>query len=752
MARARYRLRRLNGQSVSPSAADAIPEVNAIATTQRRACPAAQMMSQNCPPDQSLEPLLAAQSVAIVGASQRPGSAGYTMVSEIKSGGFMGPVYPINPGYDEVLGLPCYATLNELPEPVDLVILGVKNSLLEGQLQLAADCGVRAAVIFASCYEEPRDDTPPLNTRLSEIARAHRMPICGGNGMGFFNLENGLRALAYPELSDLETGPITWLSHSGSAYTAMTHNKRGLKFNLAVSAGMELTTTVSDYMKYALGLESTGVIAMFLETVRDPVGFREALTLANARDIPVVVLKAGREALARELIIAHSGGLAGEDGAYEAVFREYGVTRVANLDEMVDTLELFAAGRSAAPGGLAAIHDSGGERAHLIDVAGEVNIPLAQISDETAGRMATVLDPGLPAVNPVDAWGTGYDYEAIFCECMRALIADPNTAALGFVVDLADYIHDAGQGYDRMAAQIFSETDKPVAVLSNLTSAIPEDSATLIRDAGVPLLEGTASGLTAFRALFDRRDFAALPPLTIPTPVSRAVRERWRNRLREDAPWDEHEGLALLRDYGIPAAGGKIAHSAADALGAADAIGWPVALKTAAPGVPHKSDVGGVSLGVDNPAELERAYKDLVERLGPPVLVQRMAPAGVELLVGVVRDAQFGPLVMAGAGGILVETFCERAFALPPLDRPRTERLLAGLTTNKLLAGIRGSAPSDTTAVINALVRLSVLATDLGDLIDGLDINPLIAGPDGCIAVDALVVPKATEEFRKANG
>ncbi len=687
--------------------------------------------------------MLAARSVAIVGASQRPGSTGHTIVAELKVGRFKGPIYPINPGYDEVQGLECYASLDQLPESVDLVILGVKNSLLESQLQLAAECEARAAVIFASCYEEPQDGVPPLSRRLADIAEAHAMPVCGGNGMGFFNLENGLRALAYPELADLELGPITWLSHSGSAYTAMTHNQRGLKFNLAVSAGMELATTVSDYMKYALELESTGAIAIFLETVRDPAGFREALEMANARDVPVVVLKTGREALARELVVAHSGGLAGEDGAYEAVFREYGVTRVATLDEMVDTLELLCAGRAAAPGGLAAIHDSGGERAHLIDIAAEVGVPLAQISKETVGRLAATLDPGLPAVNPVDAWGTGANFVAIFHECMRALLDDPDAAALAFVVDLADYVHDPGQGYDQMAADIFGNTDKPVAVLSNMPASIPEDSATLIRAAGVPLLEGTATGLKAFRSLFARRDFAALTPFTEPQPVSAEVRNRWRRRLSEATTWTEHEGLQLLRDYGIPVADSETAETTDAAVEAATRLGWPVVLKTAVPGAAHKSDVGGVITGLEGPDAFAAACDALIDRLGTPVLVQAMAPPGVELALGVVRDAQFGPLVMVATGGVLVEIVRDRAFALPPLDGPRAERLLNGLTARRLLAGVRGAAPADIGAVIDAMVRLSVLAADLGDLVDGVDINPLIAGSDGCVAVDTLVVPRS---------
>ncbi|MCP3998110.1 MAG: CoA-binding protein, partial [bacterium] len=266
--------------------------------------------------------MLEARSVAVVGASRRPGSAGETMVSELQIGGFTGPIYPVNPGYDEVLGLRCYPSLAELPEPADLVILGVKNALLESQLELAGENGARAAVIFASCVEETAHICPPpgepnvgpppgepreqpLAKRLAALAEAHSIALCGGNGMGFLNLDRNLRALAFPERDDLRPGPITWLSHSGAVFTALLHNQRGLRFNLAVSSGMELTATVADYLRYSLGLESTRLVAMFLETVRDPEGFRRALRLANRRDVPVVVLKIGKQARARELVVAH---------------------------------------------------------------------------------------------------------------------------------------------------------------------------------------------------------------------------------------------------------------------------------------------------------------------------------------------------------------------------------------------------------------------------------------------------------------
>ena len=690
----------------------------------------------------SLDAMLDARSVAVVGASRRPGSVGATMVSELQTGGFTGPIYPVNPGYDEVRGLPCYPSLAELPEPVDLVVLGVKNALLERQLEVAGECGARAAVIFASCVDEEPQDVP-LAKRLAAIADTHGIALCGGSGMGFVNLGTGLRALAFSERDDLQAGPITWLSHSGSVFTALLHNRRGLRFNLAVSSGMEINTTAADYLRYALELESTRLVAMFLETVRDPDGFREALAMANARDVPVVALKIGKEARGQALVVAHSGALAGADGAYEALFREYGVIRVASLDEMADTLELLATGRRARAGGLSAIHDSGGERVHLIDVAAEVGTPLAEISDATKDRMAAVLEPGLPAVNPVDAWGTGRDSEAVNRECMRALLADEDTAALAFVQDLADELDEDESSVADMARQIFGETDKPFAVLSNLPCAIPEASATAVRAAGIPLLEGTASGLAAFRNLFALAAFTALPeraenPAEVVAPE---IRERWRTRLADADAWTEAEGLALLSDYGIATARSEVADNATDALEIAERLGWPVVLKTAE-NISHKSDQQGVVVGLEDAAGLEAAYSDLENRLGPNVLVQEMAPAGVELALGIVRDPQFGPLVMLAAGGVLVEVLEDRAFALPPLDSHRAERLLDELSINKLLVGVRGAEPADRAAIVNVAVRLSVLATDLGDLLEGLDVNPLIAHPAGCMAVDALVVPR----------
>ncbi len=685
--------------------------------------------------------MLEARSVAVVGASARPDSFGLTMMVQLVEGGFDGAVYPVNPRYEEVMGHACLPSLAEVPEPVDLAILGVANAMLEEQLRAAAAMGARSAVIFASCYEAPVDRAPSLGERLAAIARDAGMSLCGGNGMGFINLDRRLRACGFSEPLDREPGGIAFITHSGSAFSALLHNDRGLRFNVAISSGLELVTTTADYLAHALELDTTRVAALFIETVRDPGGFRRALDRAAERDVPVVALKVGRTAGAQEMVTAHSGALAGEDGAFEALVDAHGVLRVRTLDELADTLELFSAGRRAGPGGLAAIHDSGGERAHLIDVADEVGVPLARISEDTTARLAAVLEEGLPAVNPLDAWGTGNDAADIFIACMHALLEDPDTAALAFCVDLTTELVSES-GYARVAAEVFARTGKPVAVLSNLASAIDPRDAGFVRRAGIPVLEGTETGLRALGHLLAYRDHRTRTPAASRARRDPALRDRWRARMAEERSWDEADGLALLRDYGIPVVGHDVVETVEGAVAVAERLGWPVVLKTAAPGVTHKSEVDGIRLGLTDAGAVRRAFSDLATRLGPRMMVQSTAPEGVEMALGVVRDEQFGPLVLVAAGGILVEVVGDRRLALPPLDEDRARAMIDRLAVRSVLDGARGRPRSDIRALCAAIVSMAALAEDLGEQLDAMDVNPLVVSPNGCLAADALVIPR----------
>ena len=688
--------------------------------------------------------MLEARSVAVVGASPKFDSPGNHMVKQLLVGGFSGEVAAVNPKYDEVEGIACYPSLREVPFVPDLVLLGIGNRRLERRMEEVARCGAQGVVVFASGLEDPPGD-PPLTERLRSIAAEAGMAVCGANCMGFADIERGLRALAFEERADLEPGNVAWISHSGSAFTALLHAQRGIRFNLAVSTGQELVTTMADYMLYALERESTHVISLFLETIRAPEDFRLALEAAAERDIPVVALKVGRTPTSRRLVTAHSGALAGDDAAYEALFDTYGVARVGTLNEMADLVELLGAERRAAPGGLATILDSGGERAHLVDAAADLGIPLARPSEETLRKVAARLEPGLPAVNPLDAWGTDNDPYNIFLDCSRYLADDPDTGAFAYVVDL--HSDRAERGHAWAAERVWASTDKPFAVVCGVTSAIQESAATRLRSFGIPVLEDVTSGLRAFRYLLERRDASTLPPLSPPDPVPQETVRRWREFLVAGERLEEALALQLLADYGVPVARTAAATDLEGAVAAAGRLGYPVALKTTV--ASHKTELGGVTLGIGDEDALVAAYREMSSRLGPAVTVQEMVEPGVEMALGVVHDPQFGPLVMVAAGGVLIETLDDRRLALPPLDEVRASRLIDRLAARPLLDGVRGAPPADVTALARALARLSSLAVDLGDLIGAIDVNPIVVGPHGCAAVDALVEPSAISKNKR---
>ena len=687
--------------------------------------------------------MLEARSVAVVGASVRESSLGRQMMIELRRGGFEGDVFPVNPGYEQIDDYRCYSSVIDVPAGVDLVILGVANERLEEALRGAVQIGARSAVTFASLHEEHPPLAAPLRERLAAIAREAGMAFCGGNCMGFLNLDARLRATGFPTPDDLRRGPVTFVSHSGSAFAALAFNDRRIGFNLVVSSGQEIVTTMADYVRFAIRRETTRVIALLMETVRDPQGLRAALAEAADREIPVVALKVGRTEGSKAMVTAHSGALAGEHGAFEALFDAYGVHEVRTLDEMADTLELFSSPRRVRAGsGIASVHDSGGERALFVDLAADLRLPFARIAEETRERIQERLDPGVMAENPLDAWGTGIDADRIFRESFLLLHDDPDTAAMAFGVDLTRQGEPYEDGYLAVAADVFAATSKPFCVLANLASAVALEEAAILRDAGVPVLEGTESGLRALGHLLAEGAAHNRPEAVAPEPVPEEVRVGWLARLASGGEISEVEGLALLADYGVPTVPTRAASTVDEAVSAAEELGWPVALKTATPGVQHKSEVGGVAVGVADAHALRTAYGDLAARLGPQVTVAALAPAGVELALGIVRDPMFGPLVLVAAGGILVELLGDRALALPPLDEAGARRLIDGLQVRPMLDAVRGAPASDVEAIARAVSRLSALAADLGDLIEALDVNPLIAGSDGCLAVDALVIPR----------
>lgn len=670
--------------------------------------------------------MLEPRSVAVVGASARAGSFGERMVLEALRSPARPAVHLVHPRHREVLGVRCLPSLTEVPDPVDLVLLGVPDDVLAKQARLARERGDGGAVAFGSAVG--------VGEAVREATGS--MPLVGPSCMGFVNVVRGIRALGYLEPEDLAPGGIALVTHSGSAFSALLRTHRRLEYSLAVSSGQELVTSTADHLDYVLDQPETRVVALFLETLRDVPRLRTALARAAAQDVPVVALAVGGSPAGGSLVAAHSGAVAGADGAWEALFRAYDVRRVRDLDELVDTLELLSLTTRRRPRvsrrlGIATVHDSGGERVLAADLADAAGVPFAPLSELTRRRVASLLDDGLTPGNPLDVWGTGARTRELVGGCLTALARDPGVGVTALAVDLVEEL-DEDEQYLDAALDVQRAVSTPVAVLAPTAASVHQPYAARLRAADIPVLEGMSSGLRALGHLLAARKGGGQPAPALATAPGRELP-------RLAGPVDSAAALELLTAAGIPVVATSRAGSRRQAVVAAAEIGYPVALKTA--GVDHKTEVGGVALGLRDETELSAAYERL-RALGGEVLVQAMAPPGVELALGVVRDPHLGPLVVLGAGGVLVELVAERVVVLPPIDEAQGLALLAELPkVRTLLDGYRGTAAADRVAVARAVATVSQLAL-AWDRLEALDVNPLACTPDGVLALDALVVTR----------
>jgi acyl-CoA synthetase (NDP forming) len=670
--------------------------------------------------------MMSARSVAVVGASERPDSFGWRVTTEVLRSPGLDRVHLVNPGRETVLGRPCVPSLADVPEPVDLVLLGVPDAALVHTLALASSRGDAGAVVYG----------PAHGIRDEVVAAAGEMALVGGGCMGFVDTTTGVRAIGYLERDPLPAGPVALVTHSGSVFSALLRTHRALGFSVAVSSGQELVTTTPDHLAYALSLPQTRVIGLVLETMRDAARLEECLAEAAARDIPVCALTVGTSVRGQALVDAHSGAVAGSDAGWEALFTAYGVHRCSDLADLTDSLELFAIGRrpvASSGRGLATVHDSGAERVLVADVAERLDVPFAALAPLTVSRLSALLEPGLEATNPLDVWGSGADTETLFGDCLAVLADDPEVGAVALAVDLVEE-YDGDESFFSALESLLRRTDKPVAVLANLASAIDRTGAARLRAAGIPVLEGTASGLRALGHLL-----AARPAPRPAVSVDADRQARWSASLGT-ASWGD-----LLADYGIAVVPGGTATSRSEATRLATGLGWPVVLKTAASEVHHKTEADGVRLGLADVDAVGAAYDDVAGRLGAAVHLQRQV-SGVEVALGIVADPLLGPLVVVASGGTLVELVGDRAVALPPVTPETALGMVRSLKVATLLDGFRGSAPADVAALVDTVVALGQLAVELGDHLAGLDLNPVVVTPagsrSGALVVDALVLPR----------
>jgi len=477
-----------------------------------------------------------------------------------------------------------------------------------------------------------------------------------------------------------------------------------------------------------------------METSRRPDKLIAAFVKAKQRKIPIVVIKVGRTTLSSQLAESHSGAMAGSDRVYDAIFDYYGVQRVDDMDELATALIMFAQPHPVQVGGVVSLHDSGGERQLIIDLADQLDVALTDLSAETTTKLVSLLDPGLPAVNPLDAWSVGGpDYHKAMTDCFITLLEDDN-AAFGAVV------HDrapAGRLYSDYIGYLrdsHKATGKAVFLVSN-RQGIGEDKQVLATTReGFPVLDGVSSFLKGAKCLMAYRDFVEHPPMNPPV-LSNDLVTNWHNEFAQNIEISEHRASEFLRACGLPLVKSDLARNQSDLLKSAAEFGYPVVLKTAKPGIKHKSDLKGVVLNIRNEEELVHAYSDLSSRLGENVIVAPMlSEPGVEMILGIARDIQFGPMIIMGIGGIYTEALDDVIVLAPPFDAQYALHCLNKLNMRKILDASRGRAALDIDAYCQAAALLSVVALEFEDQINEIDLNPILLIERGCMGLDALLI------------
>ena len=684
-------------------------------------------------PNPSLQPLLAPGSIAIVGASSKPGSLGHDAVEMILRGGFKGGVYPVNPRYQKVLGLRCYSNLAAIGAPVDLTMLCVAASRIEQQVAAAIAAGTRALIVTANAIL-PQERMPCLADRIRKQCEQAGLPLCGHNAMGYYNNDIDLRACGFSAPDEGVCGNITFISQSGSVFSTLAHNDPQLKFNLAITTGCETVTDTAEYMHYALEQPTTKVVGLYLETIRKPQQFTEALKKAARIRVPVVAMKVGRSVLGAKFALSHSGGMAGDDDALQAVLDRYGVIRARSLDELANTLLLTSQYPDAPAGGLVAIADSGGERNLLADEAEHVGVGFTALSDSTVTALAAIQEFGQEAANPLDPWGTGLDFERIFGESMAIMMADDNSSIGVISQDVRDG-YFLTEGCLKAIDIAREKTGKPLAFMTNFSGTRRSDTTQLLNGKGIPVMSGTRDALRAVKNYFSYRDFqycVAPPPKNSPTINT--------EKLANGGIVQEHDALAVLAEAGVPVIASHLVHSRFELESIAGQLDFPVVLKTAAPGVLHKTEAGGVIMDIAGADVLCTAYADLSRRLGEQALIQPMVVKDRELILGMKTDDTFGPIVIVGAGGILAEYLKDRFTILPDAPEREIARKIQQLRVYKILKGVRGTDSIDFDNLVKTVALFAAFCGATADIVSEVDINPLHVSADQIIALDALII------------
>jgi acyl-CoA synthetase (NDP forming) len=715
-----------------------------------------------------LKPLLLPDSVAVIGASADTETLRGRLTHALIGHGYDGRVFPVTRSQSEVLGLRAYPTVAELPEPVELAVILVPAAHVVDTLEQCGARGVHAAVVISSGFaEESNEAARARDIELGRIAERYGIVVCGPNSEGIVNPLRPLVATFSPVFHDpsrsllpaaSKARPIAVSCQSGALTFSFLSRGRDkqLRFTHQVSAGNQTVLEGHDYVDWWLDEGSADIFLLYLEGIRRPDRFRAVADKAAVAGKPLIVTKVGRSAAGRRAAASHTGAMAQAGDIDDAIFRHHGVIRGEDLDHMVDVAAAFSFCRLPRGNRVAVITGSGGSAVWMADILSAHGLELPILEDEIQQRILALLPSYASAQNPVDATAqaiheVGY---ARLVEIVRDSKRIDTILLIGSLANEATAAKHAEQ-----LAEITTSTQQPI-LLSTYTTASPGAMARFA-EAGIPCYTSMPSCARAIRALVDYAAFQARRRQRRATPATPAgVYDEVGRALAACGPvLTEIEAKSLLARYGVPRPREMLATSADEALQAAARIGGPIALKVQSPDITHKTEAGGIALGIVGESAVCEAYERVLgsaKRTHPEavingVLVQAMAPPGREIILGITRDAVFGPMLMIGLGGIHVEVLRDIAFSPIPIGKEHALPLIDQLKGAPLLDAIRGAPPADRAALAELIANLSRFAADHAELIEEIDLNPVIVHPQGqgLTVVDALIVKRSPEEIRK---
>jgi acyl-CoA synthetase (NDP forming) len=701
----------------------------------------------------SIHAMLHPRNIVLVGATDKPGNYAERIWNNLVKYKFEGGLYPINAKRETIWGVPCYKDFASLPDKPDHVLVLVPARFAIQVIRDAAAAGARSVTIVTSGFSELQDDeSQRLAAELQQAIRETGLAVTGPNCLGNLSAGENMFTNIDDRIVTMEAGPVAIAGQSGAIVMAIRQalEDRGVGVGYMVTTGNEAGLETPDFMSYFAADPSIRVIVVYLEGVRNTRGFRDACKAARAAGKPVIALKLGASEGGRAAAMAHTGALAGSIETFDAISTREGVIRARGLDELIETTECFVHADTPKGNRLAAVTLSGGKRGLLIDAFFSAGLNFAPLSKSASDKLAKMLGPGSIVGNPLDAGFAAVVDPSVYMQSIKIMIDDPDTDIVIIDAELPKAPHELRERNLRIVNEMAAAASKPVIYISAMSIGFTEFTKALRKSLPhIAVMQGMDRAVGAIKSLIEYASLRKVVPdiKSSSSASARAILERTL-KTAGGAALDEVASKKLLRAYGIPVSKEEIVQTAADAVKVAKRIGFPVVAKVVSAEILHKSDIGGVVLNLSSAAEVRKAFNDITARVkklkGKPklegILIAQQVRAELELVVGAALDAEMGPVVLFGTGGVDIELMKDVALAGAPLDAAEARELIGRTKAGVKLKGYRGKPPLHEASAVKAVVGLSNLIADAGNRIASIDVNPFLINTKTGVAVDALIV------------